>query len=436
MVIAAIIILLVLINALYVAAEFSAVSVRQSRIQQHAEEGDALARMLLPILSDGARLDRYIAACQIGITLSSLVLGAYGQAALAPRLSPLFERFGGLQDVAAQSSSAVVVLVFLTVFQMVLGELVPKSLALQYPTAVARYTVLPMRWSSSLLSWFIWLLNGSGLIILRLFGMRDAPHRHIHSPGEIDYLIAESGEGGYLLPDEHRRLRHALRLAGRQVGEVMVPRTRIQGVPADCSADDLLRLVTESPFTRFPAFDGSLDRIVGIVHVEDIAMRQLSGEAVRPVPAPVRPFIVVHESLSLERALTRLRDGRQHLALVVDDFGGTAGLVTIGDILDEIFGGIPDEFKVGGPEAQVLPDGRTRLPGRMSVSEAERWTGALWTGDTYTVGGLVIERLGRFPEPGEKFEIEGIKVEVERLRGHAVESVIVTPARRREDRRG
>jgi CBS domain containing-hemolysin-like protein len=435
-VVAAVIALLIMVNALYVAAEFAAVSVRQSRIRQHAEEGDVLARMLLPILSDGARLDRYIAACQIGITLSSLVLGAYGQAALAPRLSPIFERFGGLQEVAAQSASAAVILVALTVFQMVLGELVPKSLALQYPTAVARYTVVPMRWSLSLLSWFIVLLNGSGLAILRLFGVRDAPHRHIHSPGEIEYLIAESREGGYLEPDEHRRLRHALRLAGRQVGEVMVPRTRVQGIPIDSSPAALLRIVTDTPFTRFPAYEGSLDHIVGIVHVEDVAVRQLAREEAPPVASLVRPFIAVQESLSLERALARLRDERQHLAVVVDDFGGTAGLVTIGDILDEIFGGIADEFKTAPPEAQPLPDGRIRIPGRMSLTESDRWTGVAWTGDAYTVGGLVIEQIGRFPEPGETLEIDGVTVEVERVRGHAVESLIVTPARRREDRRG
>jgi CBS domain containing-hemolysin-like protein len=436
MIVAAVIALLITVNALYVAAEFAAVSVRRSRIQQRAEEGDALAAMLLPILSDGARLDRYIAACQIGITISSLVLGAYGQAALAPRLAPLFAGVGGMQEIAAQSSAAAVVLVVLTVFQMILGELVPKSLALQFPTSVARYTVVPMRWSLTVLSWFISVLNGSGLGILRLLGVREASHHHIHSPDEIEYLIADSRKGGYLRPDEHQRLRHALRLTGRQVGEVMVPRTRIQGVSADSARDELMRVLTESPFTRFPAYEGSLDHIIGIVHVEEIAVLQLAREDVPSVRSVVRPFIAIHESLSLERALTRLRDARQHLAIVVDDFGGTAGLVTIGDVLDEIFGGIADEFKTAGPEPQTLPDGRIRLPGRMSLTESDRWTGVTWVGDAYTIGGLVIERLGQIPEPGDVLEIDGVRVEVERLSGHAIESLIVTPARRREDRSG
>jgi putative hemolysin len=434
MTVTAVIVVLILINALYVAAEFAAVSVRRSRIQQHAEEGDVLARQLLPIVADAARLDRYIAACQIGITISSLVLGAYGQAALAPQLRVLFAGAGRMQEVAAESTAAVVVLIGLTIIQMVLGELVPKSLALQYPTAVARYTVLPMRASLHLLSWFIAVLNGSGLAILRLLGVKDASHHRIHSPEEIEYLIAESRKGGYLRPDEHKRLRHALGLTGRDVGEVMVPRTRIQGVPIEASPDEMQVIMSDSPYTRLPAYEESLDHIVGIVHVEDVALKRLSGEDVPPPLAIVRPFIALPATLSLERALALLREERQHIAIVVDDFGGTAGLVTVGDILDEIFGGIADEFKAA-PEPRTLPDGRVRLTGRTSRADVEKWTGVTWTGDAYSIGGLIIERLGRFPESGEKLTIDGVEIEVEQVRGHAVESVLLKPTRRREDRR-
>src|SRR4029450_7589200 len=193
-----VIFLLIAVNALYVAAEFAAVSVRRSRIRNLAEEGSSLASRLLPMLENSHKLDRYIAASQIGITLSSLVLGAYGQATLAVQLRPWFQSWGGFQETVAQSTSAGVVLVFLTVIQMVLGDLVPKALALQYPTQTALYTFVPMSWSLKLFSWFIGLLNGTGLRLLKLMGMDQAGHRHIHSPEEIDLLIVESRKGGLL----------------------------------------------------------------------------------------------------------------------------------------------------------------------------------------------------------------------------------------------
>jgi putative hemolysin len=225
-----IIVALILINAVYVGAEFAAVGVRRSRIQQLASEGNPLAAWLLPLIESPAALDRYIAACQIGITLSSLVLGAYAQRTIAVWLAPLFGRLGGLQDVAAQSTSAVAVLLVLTAAQVIFAELIPKSLALQYPTQAALYTLLPMVPSLWLYKPFIKWLNGTGLLLLRLLGSPSPTHGHIHSPDEIGLLMAESRDGGLLEPDEHRRLQRALRLSLRQAKQLMVPRPRISAL--------------------------------------------------------------------------------------------------------------------------------------------------------------------------------------------------------------
>lgn len=422
-----IILLLILVNALYVAAEFATVSVRRSRIQQSAEEGNRLARLLLPVLEDGHRLDRYIAACQIGITISSLVLGAYGQARLAPALAPSFAALGGMQEAAAQSSAAVVVLIGLTVLQMVLGELVPKSLALQYPTRLALVTVIPMRWSLRALSWFIAILNGSGIALLRLLGLEAAGHRHIHSPQEIEYLIAESRQGGLLAPTEHRRLRRALRLTARRVSALMVPRTRIQAVAETTQFAELVKICRESPYTRLPVYQGTIDHVVGILHVQDVAARWVAGSADASARDLLRPFIVLHESMRAEQALARLREEKQHIAIVIDEFGGTAGLLTIADILDEIFGSMADEFKPGELRPERLPDGRVRVPGAMRVDEVEAWIGARWQGEAHTVSGLVLERLGEIPEAGTRLLIDGLAVEVERISGRRLESILVTP---------
>lgn len=432
LIVAAVVVALILINALYVAAEFSAVSVRRSRLQQRAEEGDRLARRLLPIILDGARLDRYIAACQIGITISSLVLGAYGQATLAKDLIPLFERFGGLQMAAAQSAAAVLVLVLLTSLQMVFGELVPKSIALEYPTPAARWTVVPMEWSTRVLRWLIAILNGSGVFLLKLVGMPASGHGHIHSPAEIEYLIAESREGGQLEPAESARLRQALRLGMRTVGEMMVPRTRIVGVSVDATGAEILELLRKTPYSRLPVYDETLDRVMGVLHVRDVATRLIGSATAPRIPLRdlLRPVLVVPESMTADRLLERLRDERRAMAIVADEFGGTAGLITVGDMLDELLGETADEFKLGDVLPQRLPDGRVRLPGTVRLDLAAPWVGVLWEADSYTVAGFLMERLGRLPVVGDQLDVDGVRIEVEKMRGRVVESLLVTPVAR------
>ena len=426
MVILFVITLLIAVNALYVAAEFSAVSVRRSRIRQGAEEGHALAKRLLPYLDDPHRLDRYIAACQIGITISSLVLGAYGQAALAPALAPLFAALGGLQEVAAQSVSAVVILLFLTVLQMVLGELIPKSLALQFPTATALYTVIPMQWSLRILSWFIAVLNGSGLLILRLLGIEYTGHRHLHSPEELEYLITESREGGLLRPEEHERLNKALALGVTRVEEIMVPRTRIVALQVATPFSDVVARARAGVYTRLPVYGRSLDDMLGYVHLQDVVTHAAAADT-PTLRSLLRPLLVLPASTTAERALSRMRAERRHIALVVDEHGGTAGLLAVGNLLDQIFGGIADEFKQGAPTAERLQDGRVRLPGDMRLAEAAHWIGRDWDGESITVGGLVAEHAGGLPEQGTQLSIDGVAVEVEKVQAHQVRSIVVTP---------
>jgi CBS domain containing-hemolysin-like protein len=422
----AIIALLISINALYVAAEFSAVSVRRSRVRQSAEDGNRLARALLPFIDDAARLDRYIAACQIGITISSLVLGAFGQARLAPMLLPLFTGLGGMQEVAAESTAAIVVLVFLTVSQMVLGELVPKSLALQFPTALALYTVIPMKWSLRALSWFIVVLNGSGNLILRALGMRQSGHRHLHSPEEIEYLIAESREGGLLDQDEHERLRRALKLSVRAVEDIMIPRVHILAIEASTPFDEVVAITGNSPYSRIPIYERTLDRMIGFVHIQDVVRMSISDDA-NTIESIMRPLLIVPEGTKADRVLQRLREGRQHIAIVVDEFGGTKGLVTIGDVLDEIFGGIAEEFEIAYQEPEQLADGRIRLAGSTRLDEAALLLGIPLQGESYTLGGLLSEQLGRIPVAGDRVTLGGAHFEVEEVESHFVQTIIAQP---------
>ncbi|MEO8076069.1 MAG: hemolysin family protein [Acidobacteriota bacterium] len=427
-----VIVLLILLTGLYVAAEFAAVSARRSRLRRLADDGNARAARLLPVLDNPQELDRYIAASQVGITLSSLILGAYGQATLAPRLEP-FMRQVGLQPLTAESTSAAVVLVSLTALAVVLGELVPKSLALQNPTATALFTVVPMQWSMRAFAWSIALLNGSGVLLLKLIRVPTTGHRHVHSPDEIALLIAESRDGGLLEPQEQVRLHRALRLGLRTARQLMVPRARLASVNADMPFDEVLRTVAASPFSRLPVYRGSPDTIVGILHIKDVVTR-----FVRPgrlnVANLLRPIVSVPDSMPADRLLAFLREQRSHQAIVVDASGTVAGLITLEDVVAELLGGVADEFKSAPLRPIRLSDGRLRLPGQLRLDQAAPLIGKAWSrrGDATgpriqadTVGGYVSEWLQRVPEPGEEIVIDGTPVEIEAVDGGAVTTLIV-----------
>lgn len=418
---------LILVNAVYVAAEFGAVSVRRARIRQMASEGHSLAAWLLPTIESPVALDRYIAACQIGITLSSLVLGAFAQATFAVWLRPLLESLGGLQPLAAVSASATLVLVGLTALQVLLGELVPKSLALQYPTAMALYTVIPMAPSLWIMRPFIALLNGSGFALLRLAGAPTHGHRHIHSPEEIELLIAESRDGGLLEPDEHRRLQRALRLNLRPARQLMVPRTKVAAIDIETPLRDAVSILAQSPYSRLPVYRQSIDNVVGIVHTKDVVRWFVDGGPNATLADLLRPLATVHESVTADRVLSDLRERRSHQALVVDEFGGTAGLLTLENVLADLLGAVGDEFKPVAPLPESLPDGRLRLPGSMPAQDAAVQLGATWETDAATVGGLVTEALGHLPSAGERAVVGNCELQVERVVGRAVVSVLAAP---------
>jgi putative hemolysin len=418
---------LILATALYVAAEFAAVSVRRSRLRSLAAEGNRLAQWLLPIVESPAELDRYIAVSQIGITLTSLILGAYAQATFAVGVTPLVAQLGGLQQIAAHSVAAAFVLTVLTILQVLIGELIPKTLALQYPTPTAVYTVVPMGVSAWLFKPFNAFLNGSGLLILRLLGAPHQGHRHIHSPEEISLLIAESRDGGLLEPDEHLRLQRALRLNLRQAKQLMVPRRKIQAIDVSTPLHQVIGVLVQSAYSRLPVYRDSIDNIIGILHTKDVVRWLVSGGPDAPrasVETLMRPITSVHESVTADRILRQLRERHSHQALVVDEFGGTSGILTLEDVLSELIGDVGDEFKAGEPGPETLADGRTRLPGDMTVQDAAALLGGEWETDATTVGGLVTEALGHLPAPGERVAIGDYEFEIEGVVDRAVESVV------------
>jgi CBS domain containing-hemolysin-like protein len=423
--------ILIFFTALYVAAEFSIVSSRRSRLSRLASEGNRLARILVPIVRDSGKLDNYIAACQVGITLSSLMLGFYGQARLSPVLKPTVQNLGGFSSAAAQSISAVLILLFLTSLQVILGELLPKSVGIQYPERLALLTIIPMRWSIALFRPLIWIFNGSGQLILKLTGLsQQTDNIHIHSPQEIVMLFEESSAGGLLDVEERRLLKNSLHLRQLAVRQVMIPRNRILAASVEQDCSDLLELLADSPYSRLPLYQQSIDNIVGIVHLKDLlCLRLQTGD--HNVREAMRPALFIPETLPVDEVFALLQRKRYHIAVVLDEYGGTAGIVALEDLIEEIFGEFQDEFDLETrPPIRILSKDQILIRGDMLIEELNEILDLyLPSQNIDTIGGLVLNELGYVPEEGERLRVAGVSLTVASMDGNAVTAVSmeVTP---------
>lgn len=329
-----VLVLLILANAFYVAGEFAAVGVRRSRVRRLSEDGNAWARQLLPFVQSAVELDRYVAVSQVGITLSSLILGAVAQGTVAVAMAPILAHWAGLDGRTAESTAAITVLIVLTAAQVLISELIPKSIALQFPTEVALATVLPMRWSLAAFRPLIAVLNGSASAFLRLVGLGSSRHRHLHSPDELALLIAESRDGGLLEPEEQRRLHNALRLGRRTARDLMVPRSELTMIDADLGWPQAIEAVAATPFSRLPVYRGSREHVIGILRVKDLVHQHISAGPPARLESILRPFATVPAMLPGDQVIARLRERRAHQAAVVDQAGVIIGFVTIQDALN------------------------------------------------------------------------------------------------------
>ncbi|MBN1218641.1 MAG: HlyC/CorC family transporter [Anaerolineae bacterium] len=421
--------LMVFANALYVAAEFATVSSRETRLSQMASEGNRLAQILLPVVEDRKSLDTYIAACQVGITLSSLVLGAYGQNTVATLLAPLLAKLGNLAETAAYSISATVVLIFLTFVQVVLGELFPKSIAIQYPEKMALLVALPMTWSLVIFRPFIWFLNGSGNLILRLLKINyDEGHSHIHSPQEIELLVDESHQGGLLDDEEQQMLRNVFRLRGLTARQVMIPRTRLVVAPIESTVDEIIGRACRAGFSRIPVYEFSIDNVIGFVHIKDLFRLRLQAQ--QDPREVVRKILYVPESLPIAEVWTTLNSKRQYVAIVLDEYGGTAGLISFEDLIEEVFGELQDEFDDELPLISSDKEGRIHLRGDLLVTDVNEYLNlTLPDTEADTLGGLVFSELGRLPVAGDRVTVgvPGVTIRVEAVEGRSVSEVSLLP---------
>ena len=427
---------LVSLNALYVAAEFALVAVPRRLVAERARNGSLRAQELKAILGDGASRDRSVAACQVGITVASLVVGAWGQATIGVDLATVLQQ-QGLDRPTATSAAAVTVLVGLAVVQVVFGELLPKSIALQFPLETALWMVLPLRVSRTVFLPLITVLNGSALLLLRPFGIAPGGHAHVHTSAEIELLLGESQRAGALSPEAHRQLQRGLSLSKRTARQLMVPRVDMLAVDVDTPIADVLKELLASPYSRLPVYEGTLDQILGTVSAKDITALYARQQPIPPLRQLVRPIPFVPDLLQAEKIIRVMQDEKVSKAIVVDEFGGVQGIISVEDVLGELFGDIADELKeYEEDEVLELPDGRMKLAGSMALSDAEPFLGVRWTGEAATLGGHITGLLGRLPAAGERFMIDGVEVTIVERTPSAVKAVAVKPRRDKTERGG
>jgi CBS domain containing-hemolysin-like protein len=390
-----------------------------------ADDGDGMAKRLLPIVDDRTALDNYVAACQVGITISSLVLGAYGQNTVANLLAPTLVYLGGFATPVAYSIAAISVLIILTTLQVVMGELFPKSIAIQYPEKMALWLVVPMKWSLFIFKPFIWFLNGSGNLILKLMRIDHTEgHNHVHSPEEIELLVGESHEGGVLDAEEQQMLRNAFRLRELLARQVMVPRTRLVAAPVDTTVDELVELASQAGYSRIPLYEKHIDNIIGFVHIKDLFRLRLQGE--QNPRQSLRETIHVPESLPIAEVWATLNSRGHYIAIVLDEYGGTAGLISIEDLVEEIFGEVQDEFDDELPLISSDKEGHIHLRGDLLVTDVNEYLDlSLPDEDADTLGGLVFNELGRLPKIGDKVKTgtPATTIRVEAIEGRSITEV-------------
>lgn len=471
------VLLLVALNAFFVAAEFSLVSSRSTRISQLAEQGNSSARAVQKAMK---HLDDYIAATQLGVTLASLSLGWVGEPALESLVEPPFVALlgGSLGQGFANGISIAFTFLIITTLEIILGELAPKSAALQRAEPIAFFIIRPLNLFLRVFKPFIWLLNRMGRFVVRLFGLGGLnDHSNVHSVEELELLVIQSRQAGVLDEQEEDLLRSVFEFDDKTARQIMMPRTEIVGVPENATLDELVDKASDERFTRFPVYRETLDQIVGVIHVKDLfplireRQHQLQAPAT-PNPAPnlsgtgfvngssksnaqvqnngknsplagiIRLVFNVPESIHVADLLAQMRQKQAHLAVVIDEYGGTAGIVTLEDVLEELVGEVQDEFDTGEEDVtndiEMRPDGSALISGLVTLDTIEEHFNLTIPTEQAeifdTIGGYVLGALGRVPVVGDHVQLGQYRLNVLKMDGLRVDRLLIEPVKSKTDK--
>ncbi len=414
---------LVLANGFFVAAEFALISVRKTRIDQLLAEGSRLARPVRRALNSP---DQFIAATQLGITMASLGLGWIGEPALASMVFPLFERLPvSIAITTAHSLAVAIAFIIITSLHIVLGELAPKTVALQHPEKTALLVAKPTELFLRTFKPFIRALNAMGWTVVRMLGMKaSSGHGLVHSEEELKMLVTASQEAGVLEEDEEQMLHRVFHFAEFTAGEMMVPRTEMPALRADAPIGEVVDLIWRGRHTSLPVYRGELDDIVGIMLVPDLVKALASPPPNFSVAAIAREALTVPETMKADELLRQMRRHRTHQAIVIDEYGGTAGIVTFERVMERIVGELGGDFGTAATPIRRLPDNSFEVDGLALVTDINERFELNIDEETYTtIGGYMLGRLGRRPKIGDTVEVGGRTLRVEAVDGLRVSRV-------------
>jgi putative hemolysin len=408
---------LVLLNGFFVAAEYGLVTSRRTRIMELQHEGNKRARAVLRITKDPPR---FIAAMQLAVTICSLAIGALGEQVLAHHFDAVMASF----------LAVILALLVVTYLHVVIGELVPKGIALSHAERVALFVSTPVRWFFVVARPLIWLLEESTNVLLRGLGLEPpGAHAEAHSEAELRMLLTSSAEQGEIEHEEQEMLSKVFDFADKEVSDVMVPRPQVVAIAISLPPPEALKAVLESPYTRYPVYRESLDDIVGVLHIRDLieAMMPDTGIAGVDLEQLVRPAYMVPETKDLGSLLTEFRRTNQHMAVVIDEYGSMEGIVTLEDLLEEIVGEIEDEFDRPDDTIEQVDDDTIRVGGTFPIEEFNsKYNCDLPHEDYHTVAGYVFGQLGRGAETGDEVSHDGVRFHVDSVDGQRIDRLTVT----------
>jgi CBS domain containing-hemolysin-like protein len=423
-------IFLVFLNAFFVTAEFAIVKVRATRIEERSRAGVRGAVATQTILRN---LDTYLSVTQLGITLASLGLGWVGEPAFATLIGPIFAALGVWSPAVVHSISLTLAFAVITFLHIVLGELAPKYLAIQRPESVALFVSVPLVAIRRMLYPALWLLNSSSNAFLRVLGIDRAPASElVHSEEELRLLLAESHRTGALSSSKRKLLENVFDYTHRSAKHIMVPRAEIVYLTLRKSLAENLDIIHKNQHTRYPLCETDIDHVVGMIHTKDLFQPAEGLRESRDLLRLKREILFVPETRPLELLQRDFQQRRVHMALVVDEYGGTSGLVTLEDILEEIVGEIQDEFDAEPPKLEATGDGYM-VDGLILLDDiGERLGLDVPEQESNTLGGFVIARLGRIARIGDVVRLDGYDVKVIEMKGRRVSKLLLTPAVERE----
>lgn len=418
-----IVLLLMVINGVFAMSEMAVVSSRKVRLESLAKQANAGARAALDLIADP---NRFLSTVQIGITLVGIFAGAYSGATLAEPLGAWFNRLEWIAPHGGQAA-IVIVVVLVTYLSLVVGELVPKRIALANPERTAALVARPMAFLSRVAAPAFWLLRISSDLLLRLLGLAGSRRTTI-TEDEVKSLIAEGTRAGTFVPEERAMIEGVLRLADRSVRVIMTQRSEIAWIDKSAGRDAIVNLIETSPHTEFLACDGSIDNAVGLIGARDLLRAALTGETI-DVAKLVRPTLFVAERTPVLTLIDLFRREGVRIAVVVDEYGATGGIVTATDVLEGIAGALPDRDEDEGPGYARRPDGSWLVDGLLPIDEFEDVcgiSGLRQEGDFATVAGFIIKQLGHLPRAGDRVERGGMILEVVDMDGRRIDKVLVT----------